>query len=248
MIKDTNLFKGVVESNLDPLFQGRIKVRVEELFGASKDTPTLFLPWCFPMTSSPIGGASDFGGSVVPEEDSEIWIYIGNLELLEPIWYISGFNFEDTSDFHMHFYSNILPELGILDIIPTAIYPEMKYQLMPNGICYGSSSKSKEYFIFHPSGSFIYFQDNGDIKIGSQTNKIELETLSGDISAKTISGDIIIETLSGKIKSKGVWEHDGLFKATGEITAKYDTVNVSLTTHTQIGNLGANTSPPNPGT
>jgi hypothetical protein len=248
MIKDTKLHKGVVELNKDPFFQGRIKVRLPDFFGEQNDTPTPFLPWCFPMISSPFGGDSSYGGSFIPEEKSEVWVYIGNLELLEPIWYISGFNFEDTSDFHLHFYTKILPELALLDITPKAVYPDMKYQLMPGGICYGSSSKSNEYFIFHPDGSFIFFQDGGDIKIGARNTKIELETISGDISAKTISGDIIIETLTGKIKSKGDWEHDGDFKATGEITAQSESTNISVSTHTHIGNLGSDTAPPTPGT
>ena len=233
------LHKGTVELNLDPEMKGRIKVRVENLFGTA---PLVFLPWAYPMISS-TGGSSDYGSSIIPEKNSEVWVVIPNIELLDPIFYLAGFNFEDTSDFHGKFMKEIKAQLSAKTITSTAIYPDMKFTALKNGLTFGysSGSSSKEAFLFHPSGTIIYIENSG---------KIQVRTSSADIKAVTASGDIEIEATTGKIKTKGIWEHDGTFEATKEITAMTESpgTSVTLSKHLHPSGIPGPNTPPVPGT
>lgn len=66
------IYAGVVDYNIDPLKQGRIKVRVPELHGSEKSLDVDELPWCELMHSH--GGLHDTGSFVVPEVGSSVWV------------------------------------------------------------------------------------------------------------------------------------------------------------------------------
>jgi hypothetical protein len=227
------LYKGTVELNLDPELKGRVKVRIENLFGKQVDTSTPFLPWAYPMINS-LGGSELYGESRIPEKDSEVWVFIPNIELLDPIFYFAGFNFEDTSMFHSKFSTMLQGLISAKTIVSTAIYPDMKFTYLKNGLSFGHSSgdSSKEMYVYHPSGTIIYIEDSGKIQVRTMSANIDIQSISGDIKAKTTSGDIVMEATPGKIKTKGTWEHDGTFTATKEITANNDTTKNTVGKHT----------------
>lgn len=232
------LYKGTVELNLDPEMKGRIKVRVENLFG---DTSVALLPWAYPIINS-VGGSDDYGSSLIPEKGAEVWVLILNTDLLDPLFYLAGFNFEDTSSFHNKFTTEIKAQLSANTITSSSIYPDMKFTTLKNGLAFGYSSgdRSKEAFIFHPDGTIIYIENSGNIQV---------RTSSADIKVKSTSGNIELEATSGKIKTKGVWEHTGdisVLEGKLDVDLEVTAMNTSPATKVSLSNHLTSTSVPGP--
>lgn len=237
------LYKGTVELNLDPEMKGRIKVRVENLFG---NTSVALLPWAYPIINS-VGGSDDYGSSLIPEKGAEVWVLILNTDLLDPLFYLAGFNFEDTSSFHNKFTTEIKAQLSANTITSSSIYPDMKFTTLKNGLAFGYSSgdSSKEAFIFHPDGTIIYIENSGNIQV---------RTSSADIKVKSTSGNIELEATSGKIKTKGVWEHtgnmevkEGKLEVGLDITWLKESTPTKASTHTHLSAIPGPPGPVTPG-
>ena len=71
------LWPGVVEYNVDPLKQGRCKIRVPSLHSTEKSIETADLPWAVPLHS--YGGFNDGGSFVIPIVGATVFVqYIMN--------------------------------------------------------------------------------------------------------------------------------------------------------------------------
>lgn len=106
--QDQTFYVGVCEDNNDPLYLGRIRIRIVGLHTENKtDLPTEDLPWADPVMS-PIGNISEVSSFTVPEKGS--WIicafydpklqrpfYLGTLPRIESTQpnYDSGFSDPD---------------------------------------------------------------------------------------------------------------------------------------------------------
>lgn len=73
---------GTVEDNEDPNKQGRLKVRIPELYGS---IPKDHLPWA--TTSSPFGGGSNYGFFMVPPKGAKVKIHLWRNHPWFPEWY-----------------------------------------------------------------------------------------------------------------------------------------------------------------
>jgi Type VI secretion system/phage-baseplate injector OB domain len=83
-------YAGTVESNLDPLKLGRLKVRVPHVYGTTTAgvgfIGTNDLPWALPA-GLPAGGTPDSGGfSQLPEPGDPVWVRFLDGEPEKPIW------------------------------------------------------------------------------------------------------------------------------------------------------------------
>lgn len=85
----TGVYRARVESNLDPLKLGRIKVRVPQLHGVSGETALSndALPWAFPVTAT--GTGYNHGSLLVPETGDYVFILFENGDRNSPV-YLGG--------------------------------------------------------------------------------------------------------------------------------------------------------------
>lgn len=75
----TGMFKGIVESSIDPMGMNRIKVRVYSVHGDYKDSPTDMLPWATAM--NPTRGSYNS-----PEIFDRVWVTFENGDKDFPVW------------------------------------------------------------------------------------------------------------------------------------------------------------------
>jgi len=83
-------YAGTVESNLDPLKLGRLKVRVPHVYGTTSAgvgyIGTNDLPWALPA-GLPAGGTPNSGGfSLLPEVGDPVWVRFLDGEPEKPVW------------------------------------------------------------------------------------------------------------------------------------------------------------------
>lgn len=83
-------YGGTVESNLDPLKLGRLKVRVPHVYGITSANGNYIgtndLPWALPA-GMPAGGSPNSGGfSQLPEPGDPVWVRFLDGEPEKPIW------------------------------------------------------------------------------------------------------------------------------------------------------------------
>jgi hypothetical protein len=212
-----NTYPAVVKNNKDPLKKGRVQIKVYHLHETLEDSA---LPWAYPMTDIN-GGDSEYGSSFIPETGSKIWVVFENIELQEPIFYISAFMWDDDSNkIFSTFYNTDKSKIGI-----SSSYPDVKFIKLKNGITLGISSNSAtpEIFIYHTSGSSLVFDKSGDITIKDKSNKVSIIVSDGEIQINAKKGSTI--------RSKGDWRHNGDFYAAGEIVARSQSDGISLGSH-----------------
>lgn len=227
-----NTFPAKVIDNDDPLIKGRVKIRVEHLFVGVKDSD---LPWAYPMNSN-LGGSAKHGSSFIPEKDSMIWVAIENMDLLDPIFYISSFMWDDLSNsIFQTFEATDGNKIGL-----SSQYPDVKFIKLKNGVTVGLSSNdtSPEIFMYHPKGSSLKFAKDGTI-----TAKDSLGTVSIVIEDNTIR---INASSSASIRTKGEWKHTGDLQVTGNVVAvdKASNTSVNLFNHQHPTSVPGPPSPP----
>lgn len=213
-----NTYPATVISNTDPTLKGRIKIRVDHLHDSLRDDD---LPWSYPMIGIN-GGSSSYGTAFIPEKDSKVWVVIENMELQDPIFYISAFMWDDDSN---KIFSTFEQQDG-LKIGLSSQYPDVKFIKLKNGITVGLSSNTStpEIFMFHPKGSSLKFNKSGDITVKSNDASVSIVIKDGEIQINANSSSVI--------KSKGKWKHSGDFYAVGEVVARSKSDNISLAEHT----------------
>lgn len=79
-------YLGVVEENKDPERLGRLKVRVNAIYGDSRHVSTEALPWAIPF-GLPAGGSKSSGGvSWLPEPGDQVLVMFLDGEPEKPVW------------------------------------------------------------------------------------------------------------------------------------------------------------------
>ncbi len=193
------IFRGVVEDNADPLLAGRCKVRVFGIHTATKiktvteGIPTAELPWAEPALSLLEGSISGYGLWTVPLNGSHVFVFFENNHILNPRFFASAPGIVSA-----------LPtgELGFED--PNAVYPDatgVEYAseaqaTYPHNIVLkthgghiieiDSTTGTKRFRMYHPSGYDMAIDDSGNIVISVPGD--HTETVTGDQSI-TVSGN-----------------------------------------------------------
>ena len=89
------IYRGVVECRYDPLFSGRIKVRVWGIHTQVKEKseitgiPIEELPWAQPVNGIFQGSVSGYGASVVPILGSHVLVFFENGDPMQPRYFAS---------------------------------------------------------------------------------------------------------------------------------------------------------------
>lgn len=146
----TNPYKGVVVDNEDPRFLGRVKCTIASLFEDGVDSD--LLPWIAPINQAGLGGRGDSSSFYVPELGSEL---------------IIEFPYECIyTGFYTGFWQSNTTHQGLFN----EDYPN-SYGFVDKQNTFFKINKTKRYLeIGHTSGSYIKFDNNGDIEISSKRN------------------------------------------------------------------------------
>ena len=99
----SSIYRGVVESNEDPLKLGRCKVRVPSVHG-QLTYPIDVLPWARPIAPSPV---NDHRGSVnIPEVGDIVWVFFEGAVKDFPVYFGGTYSTSDISPevFRVDFY------------------------------------------------------------------------------------------------------------------------------------------------
>ena len=227
-----NTFPAKVIDNKDPQLKGRVKIRVKHLFEGVVDND---LPWAYPMIDIN-GGSATYGTGFIPEKDASIWVAIENMELLDPIFYISAFMWDDMSgSIFQQFEAVHGLKIGL-----SSQYPDVKFLRLKNGVTVGlsSSTTTPEIFMYHPTGSSIKFAKDGSIKVKDSLNTVSIVIQNNKI-------EINADTTS-EIRTFGKWRHSGDIIATGEVVARSESTYISLGTHQHPTAATGSPSPPTP--
>lgn len=216
--KIMEFFTATVIDNNDPDKEGKVKIKIDPFHDGFKPSE---LPMAKPVLYG-TGGGTTQGRSSIPETNSIVWVF-----------------FEDDANYRHPFYigdvslKNLNPHKYFNDTVKSQItgyggeYPNVKYQFLKNGICFGASSDDthKEIFIYHPGGNkgYLYINNDGsyDIKDGNG-NTFKLNTDGVKIKDKN-SNEIILDSTGSTIKDSRGYKIE--FTSTG---AKVTVGSVSL--------------------
>lgn len=78
------LWRGVVETNIDPLKQGRCQVRVVAIHGTEVSISATNLPWALPRHA--LGGFHDGGSYLVPPVGATVWVEFEQGDSMFPVY------------------------------------------------------------------------------------------------------------------------------------------------------------------
>jgi len=85
-LKEETHYHGTVVDNSDPLQIGRLKIRIEELFGTGDEIPDSALPWAIKCSSPSFGGGSNISGFSVPEVGSKLLVKFLRGDIYSPMY------------------------------------------------------------------------------------------------------------------------------------------------------------------
>lgn len=142
--KYRGFYRGVVLDNADPSQLGRVKIRVFEVFASS--IPTAQLPWAVPAAGLFTGSGSGYGSFVVPEINSQLFVFFEGMDLYQPVYFaeapsaVNGLPSERTTN-----------------------YPSRKVYKTKNEITFIIDDLEKEITINHPSGTSVVIDTDGKI-------------------------------------------------------------------------------------
>jgi hypothetical protein len=188
-----SLFIGEVINNDDSLdltdsldSGGKVKIYVDSIMSGWE---TSHYPWARPFLG---GGALTHGVLDIPEEGDRLWVFCEKSELLKNWYYIPGASLKKTNIVST-IAKFILTKLK-LPILSGGLnlkskYPNWKIRKYKNGIVTGVSSEDgkPEGFFYHPEGSFIQMDADGNIfSKGKWKHYGEFEATK-EISAMTAS-------------------------------------------------------------
>lgn len=161
----------VIDNN-DPDKEGKVKIKIDPFHDGFKQSD---LPMAKPVLYGTGGGTSQ-GVSSIPEINSIVWIFFEDEVNFRHPFYFGDLSLKNLNP-HKHFNDNVKASITGYG----GEYPNVKYQYIKNGICFGVSSDEthKEIFIYHPGGSkgYLYINNDGsyDIKDGNN-NSFKLNT------------------------------------------------------------------------
>lgn len=184
-IKDYFIAK--VTNNIDPDEEGKVQINIPELFHT--DDPingltVIDLPWARQDREM---------SSNIPEINDYIWVYPHQKEFWRN-WYYR--NKVDLKLYNLHKDFETTIKANITGM--SGVYPYVKYNLLPNGLCIGYSTTplAAEYFIYSPLGTYFFIDSTGNLTINiAAISKLKIKnTLT---SLKSITDDLqsIIQNL-----------------------------------------------------
>jgi len=95
------LWPGTVVDTKDPQKQGRLKVRVPQVFGTTTDIADTDLPWAFPCL--PFAGKKS-GQVMIPEVGAGVWVLFSGGDTRLPVWMGCWLGNEDRVSEHRQGY------------------------------------------------------------------------------------------------------------------------------------------------
>lgn len=218
-----NLYIAEVYDNNDTLKEGRVQIYIESLMEGFTITD---YPYARPFING-VGGNTNYGVLQIPRENSKIWVFCENPDLMTNWFYLGDVSLKMLNPFKkiliflngIFKLNNTAGGLGL-----TSSYPDIEVKLYPSGVYVGvSTGDNAELFVYHPKGTFISINDDGDISTKSS-------------STWTHYGDMIIK--------------DGELKVDKEVTAmnEIEASKVTLSEHIHTsGAPGTPTAKPTPG-
>lgn len=79
----SGIYRGIVEDNLDPKEAGRCRIRI---IGVYDDLKTDNIPWAH-YADVFMGGQTGFGGFMVPDIDSSVFVFFENEDHMQPVYF-----------------------------------------------------------------------------------------------------------------------------------------------------------------
>jgi hypothetical protein len=180
------------DSTLSPsgLKNGGIQVKIPYLMDGINDDD---LDWALPFHLS-TGGSNESGLTCIPEIGSLVWVFFYDQENNKKLYYIADVNLTNFGASNL-FEDNVKSNITGF----TSAYPDIKNLHLKNGvnIALSSNDDNPEIAVYHPQGSYIFINKNGEIQIkaGSvaiektilgETLKTKLEALIDAINAITV--------------------------------------------------------------
>jgi hypothetical protein len=194
------------ENHSDKKKKNRVKIRV---YPYMEDWKEDHLPWAWPMHPAITGGHDKGGMSASPSKDSYIWVFFEDEANWKRPYYFIDARFPNNS-LATKFYDDVKDKLGKLDKVsqPDPTYPDVISFFCDNGLCisYDRNSDSPMYNVYHPKGSYILIDKDGNVGIYSKKN-VEVKTndnvqfyTDGKNTKFTDGNDNKIETNSNGMK------------------------------------------------
>lgn len=217
----------VVDIN-DPLFEGRIRVRV---YGKFDELDIESIPWSRPHNMVTGGSSSGSGFHSVPKAGSVVGIVFDNGNLFEPEWYMIQHISDDLKDEISSSYNNA--HSIIYDTVTEGglkiFFTEEKGLMFDYKSTKINIKPDNSIIIENPNGDLVELRNDGNC-IVKVKEKIDVTCNDAYINAKN----------KAWIDSPKI--HLG--KNAIEAVIKGNTFQTLFNTHTHIGNAGAPTSPP----
>jgi hypothetical protein len=156
---------------------GAIQIKIPYLMDGINDED---LDWALPFHLS-VGGSNESGLTCVPEIDSLVWVFFYDKELNKKLYYIADVNLANFGASNL-FDDNIKSSITGF----TSAYPDVKNLHLKNGIniAISSNDDNPEIAVYHPQGSYIFINKDGEIQIKAGTVALEKSILGETLKAK----------------------------------------------------------------
>lgn len=147
-----NLHIAKVINNNATAKNGSVQIKIDYLHDGVKDS---FLPYALPFNNF-LGGASTFGCSNIPENNSYVWVFYEDEDIQKNPFYIGSVNNEDVNPNKL-FETNVKTTVG-----SEGVYPNVKFIYAQNGVCIAITTTTAipEITIYHPK-AYIFIDKNG---------------------------------------------------------------------------------------
>jgi hypothetical protein len=156
---------------------GAIKIRINYLMENILDSD---LPWALPFHLS-IGGSTESGLTCVPEIGSLVWVFFYDTLFNKKLYYIADVNLANFSASNL-FEDEVKSNVDGF----TSVYPNVKNIHLKNGVNIAISSEddNPEISIYHPEGSYIFINKEGEVHIKAGTASLESTILGETLKEK----------------------------------------------------------------
>lgn len=162
--------------NNDPDKRGKVLIRVLPEF---KDVATSLLPWALPFFSKQ---SSDSMTNDLPDNESKIRIFVD--KNWKRFYYFPNRFFETLFDF-----SSIETKLQTISGMDTT-YKNIKFRKYPDGGLEFHNTDNGEHGFIHKSGSYQWFDSDGNILLNTGTAKFKLNDATNVGDLKDILKDL----------------------------------------------------------
>lgn len=197
----TGVYRGVVVENVDPLGNGRCKIRIYPMFA---DVEAALLPWA--IYAGDMGGGMDQVGKIeVPQIGAHMWCFFENSDWMQPVFFASAPHMI-APDPEYYTQDELQPQLPLLavqddgiheainqaakkgvedadggtwdepDSAYAAEYPHNKVERTKAGLVIekdDTGGKSR-FHIYHPAGTRIEIDNDGNVTTHNASNSFRV--------------------------------------------------------------------------